>query len=253
MTRTVRTAAVVAAVALSVASCGGDDNGGSGDKTKLTVFAASSLTDTFGELEKAFEKDHPDVDVVISFDSSSTLATQITSGSPADVLATADQPSMQIIVDAGDNGETPKPFASNTMAVVTPPDNPAGITSVSDIDKGDFVVCDPSAPCGEVAAQILQTAGVTAKPASYGEKVTAVLDTVQLGEADAGMVYITDARAAADKVHAIDIPDVLNVVTPYYIATVKDSANADLAKEWISLVESQAGQSVLEKAGFGAP
>jgi molybdate transport system substrate-binding protein len=251
--RPFRIAAVAVIAALSLSSCGGDDNGGSGDKTKLTVFAASSLTNTFGELEKAFEKDHPDVDVVISFDSSSTLATQITSGSPADVLATADQPSMQIIVDAGDNAVTPKPFASNTMAVVTPPDNPAGITSVSDIDKGDFVVCDPSAPCGEVAARILQKAGVTAKPASYGEKVTAVLETVELGEADAGMVYVTDAQTAGDKVNAIDIPDDLNVVTPYYIAAVKDSPNADLAKEWISLVESHAGQGVLQKAGFGQP
>ncbi|HSS68533.1 MAG TPA: molybdate ABC transporter substrate-binding protein [Nocardioidaceae bacterium] len=253
MTRIFRVATLAAVAVLGLSSCGGDDGGSGGDKTKLTVFAASSLTNTFGELEKAFEKDHPDVDVVISFDSSSTLATQITSGSPADVLVTADQASMQIIVDAGDNAATPQPFASNTMAVVTPPDNPAGITSVSNIDKGDFVVCDPSAPCGEVAAQILEKAGVTAKPVSYGEKVTAVLETVELGEADAGMVYITDAQGAGDQVHAIDIPDNLNVVTPYYIAAVKDSANADLATEWISLVESEAGQSVLEKAGFGAP
>jgi molybdate transport system substrate-binding protein len=160
---------------------------------------------------------------------------------------------MEIIVDAGDNAATPKSFASNTMAVVTPPDNPAGITSISDIDKGDFVVCDPSAPCGEVAAQILQKAGVTAKPASYGEKVTAVLQTIELGEADAGLVYVTDAQAAGDKVNTIDIPAGLNVVTPYFIAAVKDAAHVDLAGEWISLVESQAGQGVLTDAGFAEP
>jgi molybdate transport system substrate-binding protein len=254
VSRVARIAALAAVAALSLSSCGGDDSGGSGgDNEKLTVFAASSLTNVFDTLEKAFEKDHPGVDVVVSYDSSSTLATQITQGSPADVLATADQPSMRIIVDEGDNAATPKPFASNTMAVVTPPDNPAGITSVSDIGKGDFVVCDPSAPCGEVAAKILRKAGVTAKPASYGEKVTAVLETVELGEADAGMVYVTDAQAAGDKVNAIAIPADLNVVTAYYIAAVKDSSHADLANQWISLVESQAGQDVLQKAGFGAP
>jgi molybdate transport system substrate-binding protein len=139
------------------------------------------------------------------------------------------------------------------MAIVTPPDNPAGITGVSDIGAGDFVVCDPSAPCGEVAARILDKAGVTAKPASYGEKVTAVLETVELGEADAGMVYVSDAQAAGDKVHAIDIPANLNVVTPYYIAPVVGSSNVDLAKQWIALVTSQAGQDELKDAGFGPP
>jgi molybdate transport system substrate-binding protein len=259
MKRTVRVAraarllAAAALVAGAVSSCGGDDDGSAGGKSTLTVFAASSLTETFAALEKAFEKDHPGVDVVVSFDSSSALATQIVNGSPADVLATADQQSMQIMVDAGDNAATPKSFASNTMTVVTPPDNPAGITSVKDIDRGDFVLCDPSVPCGDVAGQILRNAGVAAKPASYGEKVTAVLDTVELGEADAGMVYVTDAQAAGDKVHAIAIPKSLNVVTPYFIAAVKGSGNADLANEWISLVESQAGQGVLQKAGFGAP
>ena len=249
MTRALRAIALAVALASFVAACGGSSR----DKTTLTVFAASSLTNVFGTLEKAFENDHPDTDVVVSYDSSSTLATQITNGSPADVLATADQQSMQIIVDAGENGATPVPFASNTMAVVTPPDNPAAITSVSDIGDGDFVVCDPSAPCGEVAARILKKAGVTAKPASYGEKVTAVLERVELGEADAGMVYVTDAQAAGDKVNTIDIPTDLNVVTPYYIAPVKDSPNADLAAKWIDLVDSQAGRRVLRDAGFGPP
>jgi molybdate transport system substrate-binding protein len=254
MTRAARVTALVAVVAgmsAALTGCGGGDDDSGGGTTKLTVFAGSSLTNTFGELEKAFEKDHSGVDVVVSYDSSSALATQITSGSPADVLATADQSSMQILVDAGDNAATPKSFASNTMAVVTPPDNPAGVTSVATIDNGDFVLCDPSVPCGDVAAQILKKAGVTAKPVSYGDKVTAVLSTIELGEADAGMVYVTDAMAAGDKVHTVDIPADLNVVTPYYIAAVKDSPNSTLADEWISLVESQAGQDVLDEAGFG--
>jgi molybdate transport system substrate-binding protein len=244
---------ILASLPTLLAGCGGDD-AKSGDKTTLTVFAASSLTGTFGELETAFEKDHPDVDVVISFDSSSALATEITAGgAPADVLATADESSMAIVVDAGDNAEKPIPFASNTMAVVTPPDNPAGVEGLDDLEGTDFVLCDPSAPCGAVAAKILDNAGVTAEPVSLEDKVTAVLSKVQLGEADAGIVYVTDALAAGNGVNTIDIPDDVNVVTPYYIAAVKDSANADLANEWISLVSSQAGQGVFAEAGFGGP
>jgi molybdate transport system substrate-binding protein len=249
-----RTFSVFAAftMAASLAACGGDGDGSSGSDT-LVVFAASSLTNTFGELEKAFEADHKGVDVKISFDSSSALATQITEGSPADVLATADQTSMQIIVDAGDNADEPVPFASNTMAVITPPNNPAGITSLDDIASSDFVLCDPSVPCGAVAAEILKNAGIDAQPVSLEDKVTAVLSKIELKEADAGLVYITDALGAGDKVNTVDIPPDVNVVTPYYIAAVKDSANSDLAQEWIDLVSSQAGQGVLEKAGFGQP
>jgi molybdate transport system substrate-binding protein len=250
--------AIIAAALLSgslVACEGGDSDGdpGDGGSTRLVVFAASSLTDTFGELESAFEADHDGVDVEISFDSSGALATQISEGSPADVLATADQSSMQIIVDADANAAEPVPFASNTMAVVTPPDNPSGIETLDDIVGSDFVLCDPSVPCGSVAAEILDNAGIDARPVSLEDKVTAVLSKVQLGEADAGLVYVTDALAAGDAVDTIDIAPDVNVVTPYYIAAVRDSANADLAQEWIDLVSSQAGQGVLEDAGFGQP
>jgi molybdate transport system substrate-binding protein len=258
MSRRVLTLFAALVLAASPAACGGDDDGdggadGSSGSGTLVVFAASSLTNTFGALEKAFEADHRGVDVKISFDSSSALATQITEGSPADVLATADQTSMQIIVAAGDNDAEPIPFASNTMAVVTPPANPAGIEALSDIAATDFVLCDPSVPCGAVAAEILKNAGIKAQPVSLEDKVTAVLSKIELGEADAGLVYVTDAKAAGDEVNTVEIPDDVNVVTPYYIAAVKDSANADLAQDWIALVTSQAGQGILQEAGFGAP
>jgi molybdate transport system substrate-binding protein len=252
-----RAALAVVAVALlsgSLAGCGGGDSSGSSDKTTLVVFAASSLTNTFGELEKVYEKDHPDVDVKISYDSSTTLATQIAQdGAPADVLATADAKSMGILVDAGDNEAEPTPFASNTMAIVTPPDNPADIQSIDDLAGSEFVLCDPSVPCGDGAAQILAKAGVTAQPVSLEDKVTAVLSKVELGEADAGMVYVTDAQGAGTDVHTVAISPKLNVVTPYFIAAVKDSDHADLAAQWIALVSSQAGQGVLRDAGFGQP
>lgn len=253
MRRSAPLLALAAAAALALAGCGDDASQGSSSDTTLVVFAASSLTNTFGELEKAFEKDHSGVDVEISFDSSSALATQITEGSPADVLATADESSMGILVGAGDNAAEPVPFASNTMALITPPDNPGDIDALDDLPGSDFVLCDPSVPCGSVARQILDNAGVKAQPVSLEDKVTAVLSKVQLGEADAGMVYVTDAKGAGDEVATIDIAADVNVVTPYYIAAVKDSDNSELAQQWIDLVMSQAGQDVLREAGFGGP
>lgn len=256
MKRLVQLAVAASLLTATATACGGDDDsdGGSGGTTQLTVFAASSLTNPFGELEKAFEKDHADVDVVISFDSSTTLATQIAEdGAPADVLATADQESMAILVDADDTAADPVSFASNTMAIVTPPDNPADIKGLDDLPGTDFVLCDPSAPCGKVSEQILRNAGVDATPVSLEDKVTAVLSKVTLGEADAGMVYVSDAQGAGDDVKTIDIPGDVNVSTPYFIATVKDSKHADLADEWISLVMSEAGAGVLTAAGFGPP
>jgi len=259
-----RTAPIVLSgllLAAVLGACSDDDSGdggsggsgGSDGDTTLTVFAASSLTNVFGELEKSFEADHDGVDVVLSLDSSSALATQITEGSPADVLATADEASMQIIVDAEDNAGDPQSFASNTMVIVTPPDNPAGIESVDDLPGTDYVLCDPSAPCGAVSEEILGNAGIAPEPVSLEDKVTAVLSKVTLGEADAGMVYVSDAQGAGDDVASVEIPDDINVATPYFIAPVADSEHADLAQEWIDLVLSQAGLDELAAAGFGPP
>lgn len=252
MRRAALVAATLALAVPAVAACGGDDSGDG--KTQLTVFAASSLTIPFGELEKAFEADHTDVDVVVSFDSSTTLATQIADDdAPADVLATADETSMAILVDAGDADGDPASFATNTMAIVTPPDNPAGVQGLDDLPGTDYVLCDPSVPCGAVAAQILANAGVEGDPVSLEDKVTAVLSKVTLGEADAGLVYVSDAKGAGDDVKTIDIPDDVNVVTSYLIASVGGSDHSDLAQQWIDLVTSQAGLGVLADAGFGPP
>ncbi len=223
-----------------------------GDETTLTVFAAASLSETFTSLEKSFEKDHPGVDVQISFGSSSALAEQITAGSPADVIATADDTSIGIVSDKGELDGAPTQFATNTMVIVTPPDNPGRISSLADLQGADFVVCDPSVPCGAAAAQILQNATITTHPKSLEQDVKAVLTKVTLGEADAGVVYVTDAQTAGNDVSTVDIAPDVNVVNPYFIGVVKGSSQTDLAQQWVQLVESQAGQGVLTAAGFGA-
>lgn len=245
---------VIAVTALSLTACSDtDDTQDSVEQGTLTVFAASSLTQTFSTLEKAFEDERDGVDVVLSFDSSTTLAEQIKAGAPADVLATADLASMQRVTDEDLLSGDPVPFASNTLAVVTPSDNPADLQSVGDLQTADFVQCDPSAPCGAAAEQLLESARIQAQAQSLEPNVAAVLAKVTLGEADAGIVYVTDARAAGENVATINIPTAVNVVNPYYIAAVEGSPQPELAEDWLALVSSQAGQRVLQAAGFGAP
>lgn len=244
-------AVLAAAVVVTVLTgCGADD---SEPTTTLTVFAASSLTETFTSLEAAFEDARPDVEVVVSYGSSSTLAAQIDQGAPADLIATADESSMGMVFAAGLLAAEPRPFASNTLVIVTPPDNPADIDSLDDLRDSDYLVCDPAAPCGAASRRILERSGVTAEPRSLEPDVKSVLTRVALGEADAGLVYVTDAQAAGDDVGSVQIPAEANVVIPYYIAPVKNSANAELAEAWISLVGSEAGRRVFEDAGFGPP
>jgi molybdate transport system substrate-binding protein len=243
-------AAALGLAAALLTGCGSSAGGG---HSTFTVFAASSLTETFDTLAKAFEQDHPGVNVVVSFDSSSTLADQISAGAPADVIATADRASMQTVAKAGDLARPPQEFATNTLILVTPKDNPAHIRSLRDLIHSEFLLCDPSAPCGAAGQQVLDNAGVAAKPKSYEPDVKAVLSKVELNEADAGLVYVSDAKAAGPRVDAIRIPRSVDVTNPYFIGVVKDSSHRDLADKWVSLVTSQAGQRVLAKAGFGRP
>lgn len=247
MKRPVVGAAALVLALTSVAGCGG------GGKAKLTIFAASSLTTTFATLESRFEGQHPNVDVVLSFGSSTTLAEQIKAGAPADVIATADETSMSLVRDADQLATAPTRFATNTLVIAVPAGNPGNVTGVDSLSTTDFVMCDVSAPCGAAGSQMLKNAGVTAKPKSFEPDVASVLTKVELKEADAGIVYVTDAKSAQDKVDAVPIPSADNVTNPYFIAPVKGSEQTTLAKGWVSLVTSAAGQSVLAEAGFGAP
>ncbi len=239
---------------LALSACGGNDGPTNGSRAAtsntLTVLAASSLTGTFEDLADVFEADHPGVTVKLSFDSSATLAMQAAQGAPADVLATADEETMQSAVDAGVITEDPVTFAENEMVLVVPADNPAAITDFADVAGTDFVVCVDTAPCGKVAAALLEVNGITAAPASEEVDVKSVLAKVVEGEADAGLVYETDLVASGDDVLGFDIPGSADQPTQYFTAPLEQSADAVLAQDWIDLLASDAGQSILVDAGF---
>jgi molybdate transport system substrate-binding protein len=223
---------------------------GGDDGQQVTVFAAASLTEPFGELATRFEADHPGVDVVTSFDSSATLAAQVVAGAPADVVATADVATMGILEDDDLLEDPPVTFARNDLALVVPADNPAGIDDVSDLQLADYVMCTEAAPCGALAADVLDKAGVTNDPRSLEVDVKAVLAKVVLGEADAGLVYSSDVVAAQGEVQEVPLPEDATATSEDTIAVTADSDEKDLAEEFLDLVLSPEGQQVLVDAGF---
>ena len=246
---------VALAAILPLSACGGGAGAGAGGESTLTVLAAASLTETFTALAAEFEADHEGVTVELAFDSSATLAQQAVDGAPGEVLATADETTMQIAVDGDVVADGPEVFATNVAVLVTPPDNPAGLTSFADLDDDavTYVVCVDSAPCGKIATGLIDAAGITHEPASLEVDVKAVLAKVTGNEADAGIVYATDAVSAGDAVTAIDIDGAADQQTVYPIATLEQSSDAGLAREFMALVLSDAGRRVLEDAGFGSP
>ncbi len=250
MTRPSRLLATGLALTLAgcLGACGGDDATRGG--TTITVLAASSLTDTFTELAQQFEDDHPGVTVTLAFDSSATLAQQALDGAPADVLATADTATMDSAADAVAEG--PSDFATNTMVLVVPADNPAAIGQFSDVANAgvSFITCVPTAPCGKVAAALLHDNAITTPAVSLEVDVKSVLAKVTSDEADAGFVYATDAVAAGDQVASFDIPHAGEETTTYPIATLDQSKHPDLAGEFVDLVLGAQGQQVLADAGF---
>jgi molybdate transport system substrate-binding protein len=244
----------------TVPALGAPDAGKPGRST-LTVFAAASLRDVFGALGSTFEKQHPGVKALFNFAGSQELRTQIEQGAPADVFASADTKHMNAarkenLVDA------PKVFATNAPVIVVPADNPGKIKSLADLAtvKG-LVIGTPEVPIGKYTLQILEKAKakygadfpakVQARVASRELNVRQVLTKVMLGEADAGVVYQTDARRAGDKVRVVEIPAELNVIAEYPIAAVTRAPHPDLARAWLALVTGPEGQAALEKAGFG--
>ena len=243
----------VALLALPLAACG-DDGEGEGGRTTLTVYAAASLTASFEELEKQFEDAHPEVDVKLDLDGSSALVARISEGAEADVFASADTANMDKLVEADLADGDPSEFATNTLMIAVPPGNPAGVTGLADLAKDglNLVLCQPEVPCGSAAHQIADGAGVELKPVSEVENVKQVLSAVEEGEADAGLVYVTDVTDAGDKVEGIEFDEADTVVNHYPIVAVEGSKNADVAREWIDFVLGD-GQSVLEAAGFGPP
>jgi molybdate transport system substrate-binding protein len=220
----------------------------------VTVLAAASLTETFDALAASFENEYPGVDIVLSYGGSSALATQITEGAPADVFAAANESTMQSVVDAGDAAD-PTVFTTNTLEIAVPAGNAAGVTGLADLAKDELAIalCDPAVPCGSAAQTLLDSAGIAAKPDTLEQDVKAVLTKIELGEADAGLVYITDVVAAGDAVEGIDVPEAADVINRYPIVVLNDAPNAAAAHAWVAYVLSPEGQRALAAAGFVAP
>jgi molybdate transport system substrate-binding protein len=268
MRRFALTVAAVAAVAVAGCSSGSSSSTSSPSSSPsaaatsaaaaatgtITVFAAASLMGTFTQLGNQFEAAHPGDTVKFSFGASSALATQITDGAPADVFASAAPKNMDTVVTAGD-AAGPRDFAKNTAEVAVPPSNPANVTSVSDLAKSSVKValCQPQVPCGVVAAAVFKNAGITVKPVTLQPDVKSVLTQVELGNVDAGMVYVTDVKAAGAKVKGVAIPASENASTLYPIATVSSSTHQAEAQAFVAYVLSPTGQQVLAAAGFQAP
>lgn len=258
---------LVCAVVGGVAGCGGSSGGGGGQGDQeagstLTVLAASSLTDAFGELESTFEEQNPDVDVTTSFAGSSELLAQIQQGAPADVFASADEAKMNTAVEGGLVAK-PQIFARNRPVVIVPADNPAGIQEFRDLADMDaqLVLAEEAVPIARYAEDVLENANaeygddfaqrVRDKIVSREANVRASANRVALGEADATFVYASDVTDdIRDQVQVIEIPENLNVIATYPIATIEDSKNPDLAQKWVDLVLSDEGQRVLESHGF---
>ncbi|GGN88132.1 molybdate ABC transporter substrate-binding protein [Nocardia rhizosphaerihabitans] len=247
-----RVALGAALVVLTASGCGGADSTEAPTST-LTVFAAASLKNVFIGLEKDFETANPGVDVQFSFAGSSDLAAQLLAGAPADVFAAADQPTMDKVVQGGRITATPATFATNVLTLVTAPGNPKGITGIDDLDGAALVVCAPQVPCGRATKKVADAAGQTLRPVSEESSVADVLTKVTSGQADAGLVYVTDAAGAGAKVTSVPIPQASAAVNTYPIAVVADSKQAETAAKFTALVTGPSGRAALATAGFGAP
>ncbi|MFE2917298.1 molybdate ABC transporter substrate-binding protein [Kitasatospora indigofera] len=243
---------------LPLVACGSDGGSGSGTASgsapaaRLTVLAAASLTDVFKLIGAAYEKDSPGSTVTFSFAGSQELAAQVKQGAPADVLVTADTTTMDGL--KSDTG-TPVVIAKNKLTIVTAPGNPKrveGLQSLADPNL-KVVLAAPGVPVGRYSRQVLDAQHITVKPVSEEPNVRAVLSKVELGEADAGIVYVTDATTAPDKVDTVDIPDDQNAVASYPAATLDSSRNAAAAGAFVTWLTGPEAQQILTGAGFEKP
>ncbi|GAA2196338.1 molybdate ABC transporter substrate-binding protein [Sinomonas flava] len=257
-------AAAAAAVGLvALTACGGM-TGGSGAssssvKGSVTVFAAASLKQSFTDIGKKFETANPGVEVTFNFAGSSDLAAQISQGAKADVFASADTRTMDKITGGGLADGDPRAFATNTLVIAVRPGNPAGITGLADLAKPGvkLVACAPQVPCGSAArtaeAAADNGAGITLRPVSEESNVTDVLGKVIAGEADAGLVYITDVRGSGGKAEAVTFPEAASAVNTYPIVPLAESKNVEAARAFTAYVLGPDGRKALADAGFGAP
>jgi len=222
---------------------------------KLTVFAAASLKEAFSEIGEQFETDNPGTDVEFSFAGSADLVTQLIQGAPADMVATADTKNMDRVAAAGLLAGTPVNVATNTLTIVVAQGNPKKIGAFRDLAAPELsvVVCAPQVPCGSATTKVEQVTGVALNPVSEESQVSDVLGKVLTGQADAGVVYVTDAQSAGDKVTAVAFPEGTGAVNTYPIGILGQATDPGLARKFVELVTGAAGRKVLSAAGFGPP
>jgi molybdate transport system substrate-binding protein len=262
--------AIVALSTLAASACGSSSSststtsaaaGGAGSASPssavsgtVTVLAAASLTESFTTIGKMFEAALPGVTVKFSFGASSTLAQQINNGAPADVFASASTKNMMQVTDKG-GASNPTNFVKNVMEIAVPPGNPAHVATVADMAKPAVKValCEVAVPCGATAEKVFANAKVVVKPVTREPDVKATLTKVELKEVDAGMVYVTDVKAAGTKVTGVEIPADINASTVYPIAALTKAPNPAGAKAFVDYVLSAPAQQVLTAAGFMAP
>jgi molybdate transport system substrate-binding protein len=253
--------ALLAALGL-LAGCGSDSTSSSATTTAptqqvtgtVTVFAAASLKEAFTEAAAAFEDANPDADVTLNFAASSALAQQINEGAPADVFASADTANMQKVVDAG-GISVPRRTSPPTRSRSSWPRATRGITGVADLSKSGvlYVTCGPDVPIGKYALQVFTNAKITPpSPVSLEPDVKGIVTKVTSGEADAGIVYATDVKAAGAKAEGVTIPADINVLATYPLGVTTDAANPKGAAAWAAFITGREGQSILAKYGFGA-
>jgi molybdate transport system substrate-binding protein len=239
-------------------ACGGSGGTASSSPSSASlngfihVFAAASLTASFNALGISFHQANPGVGVDFNYAGTPTLVTQIEQGAPADVFASADTTNMDKLTADGFAAGTSKVFARNQLEIVVAPGNPKGITGLADLARPGVIYISeaPAVPAGKYSLQALVSAGVKVTPKSLETSVTAVMSKIELGEADAGIVYTTDVKAAGSKVQGVEIPAANNVIATYPVVTVKGTKSPDIANAFINYVLSSTGQTTLETFGF---
>ncbi len=222
---------------------------------KVVVMAAASLKSAFTKIGQQFKTGNPGSGVDFEFAGSSELATQLTQGATADVFASADTAQMDTVAKAGLLAGDPTKFASNSLVIVTAPGNPKKVGSFADLTKPglNVVVCQKPVPCGSATQRIEDSTGVHLNPVSEEVSVTDVLNKVTSGQADAALVYVTDALSAGNKVTTVNFPEAPNAVNMYPIAVLKKAPQPTLAQKFVTLVTSDAGQKILAQSGFAEP
>ena len=256
MRRGLAAAVALLAVVAGLSGCGSQPAPRSASQSRpIVVFAAASLKSAFTTINQHFASQNPGATADISFTGSSELATQLTQGASADVFASADTAQMDVVAKAGLLAGNPVAFASNTLVIVTAPGNPKQVRTFSDLTKPglDVVVCQQPVPCGAAAHRAEGSTGVHLNPVSEEPSVTDVLNKITTGQADAGLVYVTDARTAGDKVARVDFPEAAGARNVYPIAVLTKAAQPGPARKFVDAVTSAAGQQALAAAGFAKP